>query len=94
MMAEVAAELDGVDMVFANQGEAVGPIAEFLAQQDLSLPAVITDPAHSLMAHYEVRGLPATLFIRADGALQSAHLGEISRAQLIAEAERLKESVR
>lgn len=92
MMAEVAAGLDGVDMVFANQGEAADAITGYLDAEGLSLPAVVTDPAHALMAHYGVRGLPTTLFIRADGSLQSAHSGEISRAQLLSEIERLRQS--
>ena len=90
MMAEVAAGLNDMDMVFANQGEAVGTIVGYLGEQELSLPTVVTDPVHALMAHYEVPGLPATLFIRNDGTMQSAHLGEISRAQLLSEIDRLR----
>jgi hypothetical protein len=35
-------------------------------------------------------GLPATLFIGADGTLQSVHMGEISREGLLAGIERIQ----
>lgn len=90
MMAEVAAGLINVDMVFANQGESQQVVEAFLAREGLSLGAVVIDSGQSLFSHYSALGLPTTLFIGADGRLQASHVGEISRSQLNAEIERLK----
>ncbi len=90
MMADVAAGLTDVDMVFANQGEGPLIVEAFLAREGLTLGTVVIDSGQSLYRHYSALGLPATLFIGADGRLQSTHVGEISRSQLNAEIERLK----
>lgn len=90
MMAEVAAGLTDVDMVFANQGESQQVVEAFLAREGLTLGTVVIDSGQSLYRHYSALGLPATLFIGADGRLQASHVGEISRSQLNTEIERLK----
>ena len=43
---------------------------------------VLLDSFGDLARHYGAPGLPATLFIGADGVLRHAHLGEISRETL------------
>lgn len=90
MMAEVAAGLTDVDIVFANQGESQQVVEAFLAREGLTLGTIVIDSGQSLFSHYSALGLPATLFIGADGRLQGSHVGEISRIQLNAEIERLK----
>ncbi|MDT8853730.1 TlpA disulfide reductase family protein [Paracoccaceae bacterium Fryx2] len=90
MMAEVAAGLTDVDMVFANQGEGPVIVERFLAREGLAPGTVVIDSGQDLYRHYGALGLPATLFIGADGRLQDAHLGKISRSQLNAGIARLK----
>ncbi|WP_283180037.1 TlpA disulfide reductase family protein [Gemmobacter sp. 24YEA27] len=83
MMAEIAAQETGVDLHFINQGEGAETVRTYLAQSGIVI-APVMDPGSQMMRHFGSMGLPATLFIDADGRLQAAHLGEISRAQLLA----------
>nr|CAD6595888.1 thiol:disulfide interchange protein [Rhizobium sp. TCK] len=82
MMAELAASTADVDFVFANQGEPSAKIAEYLRRENLDLPQAVLDPQLLLSRHYSAVGLPATLFLAADGTLAGSHLGEISREVL------------
>lgn len=79
MMAEVAGEVEGVDFIFANQGEDGGTVNGYLAGEGLTLRTVLIDGFSDLSRHYGAPGLPATLFIGADGKVRGTHLGEISR---------------
>lgn len=90
MMVDVASGRTDVDVVFANQGEGPSIIDHYLTRKGLTLDTVILDSGQQLFSHYGALGLPATLFIAADGSLQGSHLGEISRSQLNAQIERLK----
>lgn len=85
MMMEVAAEVEGADVVFANQGEDMDVIRSFLESASLTEHehGVVTDPFSTLLGHYGVVGLPATLFFSAEGHLEQVHLGEISRPLLL-----------
>lgn len=83
MMAEVAAGLDGVEMQFVNQGEAPEAIRRHLSREGIIL-APLTDPGMRMMQHFEAPGLPVTLFVDAEGRVVASHMGEISRAGLLA----------
>lgn len=82
MMADIAANTDGVDFIFANQGEGYEQVEQYLAREGIELETVLLDSTHELSRHYRMRGLPVTLFIDADGTLNRAHMGEISRETL------------
>ncbi|MBS3652550.1 TlpA family protein disulfide reductase [Pseudaminobacter sp. 19-2017] len=82
MMAEVAAASEGTEFIFANQGESRDVIKRYLEDAGVSLNTVLLDPFGGLARHYGAPGLPATLFVGADGTLKHAHLGEISRETL------------
>lgn len=82
MMADVARTTSDTTFVFANQGEAREQIADYLDSNDIQLSNVLLDSFGDLRRHYGAPGLPATLFIGADGILRHAHLGEISRETL------------
>ncbi len=82
MMAEVAAQTEGADFVFANQGESGRVVQSYLDEAALDLETVVLDPVNQLSRHYDARGLPVTLFLGADGALRGLHVGEISREVL------------
>jgi len=54
----------------------------FATQMGLTFPLVI-DPDGSVSTIYQVRGLPTTIFVNADGVVEAAHRGAIlSRPQL------------
>ncbi|AGT11187.1 TlpA disulfide reductase family protein [Paracoccus aminophilus] len=90
MMAEIAAQETEVDLHFVNQGEGAEAVRRYLAQSGAVI-APVMDPGGEMMRHFGAMGLPATLFIDANGQMQAAHMGEISRAQLLAGIEDLKD---
>jgi len=92
MMADVAATNDDARLVFVNQGEGVEIIRRYLAAENLQLDHVVLDTLGEFGRHYEVPGLPATLFISSDGRLRSVHMGEISREGLLAGIERVQDA--
>ncbi|WP_161601051.1 TlpA family protein disulfide reductase [Pseudooceanicola batsensis] len=83
MMQEVAASLEDVDIVFANQGETAQVIAFYLATEGLTSRGVVLDEDKQLSRGYGAAGLPATLFFTAQGELSALHVGEISRDELM-----------
>lgn len=90
MMAEMATASPDVDFVFINQGEGSAAVEAYLRQQDLKLSDVVLDPSLQLSGHYNAPGLPATLFLNAEGILVGSHLGEISREVLAEEIVKLQ----
>ena len=90
MMAEVAASIPDVTFVFANQGEDASRIRRYLSQEGLLLPNVLMDGLGELGRHYRAPGLPATMFVDADGRLFDMHLGEISREAMLQTIENLR----
>jgi thiol-disulfide isomerase/thioredoxin len=91
MMADVASQTSGVTFVFANQGEDPARIRNYLSRENLLLPNVLLDGLGELGRHYRAVGLPATLFIDADGTLVDMYLGEISREAFLARIRPLEE---
>lgn len=82
LLAEMARSEKDVRFVFVNQGEREEKIAAYLGAARLNLSHVMIDRRSAVAAHYEAVGLPATLFIGADGRLKTTHFGEISREAL------------
>ena len=82
MMTKLAANISGVDFVFANQGEDAGQVRAFLENEDLPTEGMVRDPRNRLMTELDAIGLPATLVFDARGRMVAAHTGEISRAAL------------
>ena len=78
-------------LVFVNQGEGVEAIRRYLTTENLDLDDVVLDTLGKFGRHYGVPGLPATFFIGRDGTLQSVHMGEISREELLAGIHKLRE---
>lgn len=72
------ARRDDVLFLFANQGEEPGAIKAFLQSQHLALENVLLDRSGALPQHYKTPGIPVTLFVRPDGSLMTAFVGEIS----------------
>lgn len=92
LLAEVAASRKDVRFLFVNQGEGRDTIKSYLASGHLALDHVLLDQTMSLPRHYGTPGIPVTLFIRADGTLMTAHMGEISREALTETIARLAEN--
>lgn len=90
MMADVSTETNDARFVFVNQGEAAPTIKRYLDEKGLKLNQVVLDGLGEFARHYKVPGLPATLFIGADGMLRSVHMGEISREALLAGITRIQ----
>ncbi|MFF7056604.1 redoxin family protein [Achromobacter spanius] len=79
-----------VNFVFLNQAEAPGDVTQFLDEHAPGLRNVLIDPAGEASRKFSNRGLPATLFLDAQGRLVDLRVGELSTASL---AQRL-ESIR
>lgn len=79
-----------VNFVFLNQGETPEDLSRFLDQHAPDLRNVLRDPASAASQRFSNRGLPATLFLDAQGRLLDLRVGELSGASL---AQRL-ESIR
>ncbi len=79
-----------VQFVFANQGESADEVQQYLHDETLQLGNVLLDVDSQVMQQTGARALPTTLFFRADGRLQSVHMGELSRATLEARLRELQ----
>lgn len=82
LLAETARTTPGIDFLFVNQGETRGRISEYLASAKLDLPHVVLDSTSEVSRHFQVRGIPVTLFFGGDGRMRHLQLGEVSRALL------------
>jgi cytochrome c biogenesis protein CcmG/thiol:disulfide interchange protein DsbE len=83
MMMDVAGQ-SSVPILFANQGEDMSTIQRFLSQEGLSGEDVLIDGFGQLGQAGGSRALPTTLFVNARGEIVESHVGEISRAALLA----------
>ncbi|WP_150305534.1 TlpA disulfide reductase family protein [Pseudomonas saliphila] len=90
VLAEAQRNESDLTFLFVNQGEGEGIIAEFLASQHLGLDNVLLDTGGQLGQKIGSAALPTTLFYDAEGRQVSSHLGELSRASLAREMEKLK----
>ncbi|ALC13722.1 MULTISPECIES: TlpA disulfide reductase family protein [Sphingomonadaceae] len=83
MLIEEAAR-SPVPILLANQGEDAAKVRTWLDGQRLTSTHILLDRDQSTAAAIGSAGLPATLFIDSKGVIRSAHVGEISRAALLA----------
>lgn len=81
MMVDQAKASPQVPIHFINQGEGSAKIRSYLSQEGLVMTPLL-DPVMTTMQHFGILGLPATLFIDAQGRVTHSHYGEISRAAL------------
>ncbi|CAB3629018.1 TlpA disulfide reductase family protein [Achromobacter pestifer] len=79
-----------VNFVFLNQAEAPPVVAKFLEQHAPSLHNVLLDAAGEASRQFSNRGLPATLFLDAQGRLVDLRVGELSTASLAQRLESLQ----
>ena len=71
-----------VHFVFANQAESVQVVQDYLDAAGLTLDNVLLDSQTEIADFVQSRGLPTTLFIDAEGQMQSYRVGELSAASL------------
>lgn len=83
-----------VRFLYINQREPEAVIRAWMADEGLGLGPVLRDPYGAVADHYGAVGLPATLFLDADGRLRAAHLGEISPEELARQVARITPAVR
>ncbi|KAG1205585.1 hypothetical protein G6F35_011540 [Rhizopus arrhizus] len=81
-----------VNFVFLNQGEAPTDVAQFLAQHAPALRNVLLDLAGEASRKLSNRGLPATLFLDAQGRLVDLRVGELSTASLAQRLEAIQKA--
>lgn len=81
-----------VNFVFLNQGEAPPDVAQFLARHAPALRNVLLDPAGEASRKLSNRGLPATLFLDAQGRLVDLRVGELSTASLAQRLEAIQKA--
>lgn len=83
---------DEVHFVFANQAETSDVIQHYLQTENLQLDHVLLDTHTELAQWVKSRGLPTTLFIDAEGNMQSYRMGELSAASLASHLQALQSS--
>ncbi|WP_238925967.1 TlpA family protein disulfide reductase [Achromobacter xylosoxidans] len=71
-----------IHFVFLNQGEAASTVRQYLDEHAPSLANALLDPAGDASRQMSNRGLPATLFLDAQGRLVDLRVGELSSATL------------
>lgn len=80
--AEAQAANPDVNFVFLNQGEGLQEVSAYLSQHAPGLQNVLRDAASAASQKFSNRGLPATLFLDAQGRLLDVRVGELSGASL------------
>lgn len=84
MLIDVAAKNPSIPILLVNQGEHADLIRHHLDAEGLPGGDIYADRGAALMRTVGAVGLPATLFVGADGRIHETHIGELSRARLIA----------
>ncbi|MCR8645475.1 redoxin domain-containing protein [Paenibacillus sp. N1-5-1-14] len=67
----------GVEVLGVNMGDSKGTAHEFVTSHQLSFP-VLMDPSGSAAEAYRIKGLPATVFITAQGKVEQLYAGEFT----------------
>ena len=84
MLAEIAAD-NSIPILLVNQGEPAEIVRTYLDERRIASDDVVLDRGSDLSTALRIGGLPSTLFVDARGRVVRTHLGEISRAALLAE---------
>lgn len=84
MLVEVAGANRDVPVLMINQGEDAQRVSKFLAREGLHAGNIFLDPQGSVGSALGSSALPTTAFVSSSGVIIDVHVGEISRAALIA----------
>ena len=82
-LVEAAQRQPGVVLLLVDERDDANAARSFLAHLRLH-PLTAVDPDGKVGGQYGVSGLPATFFVRADGTLAGAYLGQIDAATMAA----------
>jgi hypothetical protein len=92
MLAQVGAANPDVPVLLINQGEDAQRVRAFLREEGLASSNILRD-AHGVVGQaLGSSALPTTAFVSADGVVIELHVGEISRAALMASISDLRRS--
>ena len=78
----------GLVVLGVNVSDTGAEVARFAASRHLTFP-MFTDPDQQFMKAYNVRSLPTTFFVNADGAVVARHVGAMTQSSLRDEVEPL-----
>lgn len=78
---DVAQRVRGVDVVGINTGDSGEDALELVDELGLGFKQVL-DPKASIQAGLRITGLPATIFVDADGTIVDVHNGELTTEEL------------
>ncbi len=92
MLAQVAAANRDVPVLLINQGEDVERVSTFLREEGLASYNILRDAQGAVGQALGSSALPTTAFVSADGVVTELHIGEISRAALLASINELRRS--
>lgn len=79
---EAQQQEESITFVFANQGESLSRIDDFLVGESLELDNVLLDQGNRLGMAAGAHAMPTTLFYDQSGRLIYTHFGELSKATL------------
>lgn len=82
VMQQAQQDFPEVNFVFANQGEFAAEIQAYLQKHRFQFEHLLLDPAARLGQHFNMFGLPSTLFFNAQGELVDHHMGELTKPML------------
>ncbi|MCP4359286.1 MAG: TlpA family protein disulfide reductase [Chloroflexi bacterium] len=68
-------------IIGVNQGESARTVTDFAAEQGVTYPLLV-DSDMTINQLYDVRGLPTTLFIDAEGVVREVVIGTVTQAVL------------
>ncbi|WP_442600592.1 redoxin domain-containing protein [Paenibacillus sp. KN14-4R] len=74
--------MDGIEVLAVNVGESKGTIMEFSRTHQLPFP-IMTDPSGDSAAAFQVKGLPATVLVTAQGVVKQFIPGEFTNTEQI-----------
>ena len=85
---DVASRVDGVDIVGINVGDDGDDAKALVDELGLSFTQVL-DPLATVQQTLRVTGMPATIFVDADGQIVKIHSGELTTEELEAQLREL-----
>ena len=84
MLVATARANPDVTVLLINQGDDLQRVSRYLAAEGLPEANILLDPGSSVGLALRSSALPTTAFVSANGKVVDVHIGEISRAALIA----------
>ncbi len=82
MLEQAQSRNQRVTFLFVNQGESAAAVRQYLADEHIAIRNAMLDPGMEVAQRVASRALPTTLFLDAEGRLQSIRMGQLSAASL------------